>query len=86
MPSDGFTALARGRVLAGELGRRPFELLLLPVEPRLPGPRALQLVAHLQAQPMVLPSPITLSGDLWKPSNPGMHPTGGSPPAGVSGC
>src|SRR5438034_2876954 len=41
----------RGRVLPGELRRRAFELLLLPLEPSLPGPRALQVVADVDAQP-----------------------------------
>src|SRR5205814_216567 len=41
----------RGRVLPRELRRRRVELLLLPLEPRLPGPRALQVVSDVQAQP-----------------------------------
>ena len=54
-------ALARGRVLAGQLGRGPFEFLLLPVEPRLPGPGALQVIAHVQTQPA---QPVRLQLDL----------------------
>ena len=40
----------RRRVLAGQLRRRRVEALVLPVEPRLARPGALQLVAHVEAQ------------------------------------
>src|SRR5262249_13755559 len=45
------SVLAGGRVLAGQLGRRPFLLLLLPLEPCLPCPRALEAIAHAEAEP-----------------------------------
>src|SRR3989454_5666092 len=43
--------MPRGSVLPRQLRRRPFEPLLLPLEPSLAGPRALQVVADVQAQP-----------------------------------
>src|SRR5262249_39551824 len=50
----------RGRVLARELRRRAFLSLLLTVEPRLPAPRALQIVAHVYAQ---FPEPLRFQLD-----------------------
>src|SRR3989454_10971538 len=43
--------MPRGRVFPRQLRRRPFEPLLLPLEPSLAGPRALQVVADVQTQP-----------------------------------
>src|SRR6266571_4851540 len=43
--------MPRGSVFPRQLGRRPFELLLLPLEPSLAGPRAFQVVADVHAQP-----------------------------------
>src|SRR5439155_2349108 len=42
---------ASARVLPGELRGRALLLLLLPVEPRLPPPGALEVVAHAHAEP-----------------------------------
>src|SRR3989442_1061118 len=43
--------MPRGSVFPRQLRRRPFEPLLLPLEPSLTSPRALQVVADVQAQP-----------------------------------
>src|SRR5688572_25167136 len=46
----GATLGARSRVLAGELGRKPFQALLLVLEAGVSRPGAFQLVAHVHAQ------------------------------------
>src|SRR3989475_10413864 len=43
--------MPRGRVFPRQLRRHSFEPLLLPLEPSLAGPRVLQVVADVQAQP-----------------------------------
>src|SRR5688572_21671692 len=50
MPSP-FELRLRLRVLARQLRRRAFEVLLLAVEPRLAAPRALQLVLDVELEP-----------------------------------
>src|SRR5262245_29197633 len=51
-PSIAVCPLAqRRRVLPGHLKRRSFLTLVLAVQPRLPRPGALEIVAHVKAQP-----------------------------------
>src|SRR5438128_4627984 len=74
-----------GRVLPCQLRRRSLESFLLPLEPSFPGPRTLQVVSHVQAQPA---QPLRLQLDqvaLLEGAEPAVVRSGGKDIAGLQG-
>src|SRR5215467_4166999 len=75
--------LLGGCVLSGQLRRRPFQLLFLPIEPRLTAPGALEVVADVEAQPAELLGLDLDAIAVLEPAEPAMIRAGGKNVAGI---